>query len=49
MAEFVLKHFFFLSLISGFTNKYLEVLLVLNPLLYACIFMDYIEREYLKA
>ena len=49
MAEFVLKNFFFLSLIPGFTNKYLEVLSVLNPLLYACIFMDYIERGYCKA
>ena len=49
MAEFVLKTFF-LSLIPSFSNKYLELILVQNsPLpLYARIFMDYIETEFLK-
>ena len=55
MAYFILKKIF-LSLILSFSNKHLELLLVLNlppsplppPLLYACIFMDYIETECFK-
>ena len=40
----------FLSLISNFSNKNVEPLLVLNllPPLYDCIFMDFIETEFLK-
>ena len=49
MAENVLKKVF-LSLISNFSNKYVEPLLVLNlpPPPYDCIFMDFIETEFLK-
>ena len=49
MAENVLKKVF-LSLISNFSNKYVEPLLVLNllPPIYDCIFMDFIETEFLK-
>ena len=48
MAGFVLKTTF-LSSVPSFFNKYLEPLLVLNPPSpYACIFMDYIEAEFLK-
>ena len=49
MAENVFKKVF-LSLISNFSNKYVEPLLVLNllPPLYDCIFMDFIETEFLK-
>ena len=49
MAENVLKKVF-LSLISNFSNKYVEPLLVLNllPPPYDCIFMDFIETELLK-
>ena len=49
MAENVLKKVF-LSLISNFSNKYVEPLLVLNllPSPYDCIFMDFIETEFLK-
>ena len=40
----------FLNLISSFSNKYVEPLLVLNllPPSYDCIFMDFIEIEVLK-
>ena len=39
-----------LSLISSFSNKYIESLLILDllPPPYDCIFMDFIEREFLK-
>ena len=49
MAENVLKKVF-LSLISNCSNKYVEPLLVLNllPPIYDCIFMDFIETEFLK-
>ena len=49
MAENVFKKVF-LSLISNFSNKYVEPLLVLNllPPIYDCIFMDFIETEFLK-
>ena len=49
MAENVLKKAF-LNLISNFSNKYVEALLVLNllPLPYVCVFKDFIETEFLK-
>ena len=49
MAENVFKKVF-LSLILNFSNKYVEPLLVLNllPPIYDCIFMDFIETEFLK-
>ena len=49
MSENVLKKVF-LSLISNFSNKYVEPLLVLNllPPPYDCILMDFIETEFLK-
>ena len=49
MVEIVLKKVF-LSLTSNFSKKYVEPLLVLNllPPPYDCIFMDFIETEFLK-
>ena len=49
MAENVFKKVF-LSLISNFSNKYVEPLLALNllPPPYDCNFMDFIETEFLK-
>ena len=49
MAENVLKKVF-LSLVSNFSNKYVEPILVLNllPSPYDCIFFDFIETEFLK-
>ena len=50
MVENVLQKLF-LSLISSFSYKYVEPLLVLNllPPPYDCIFMDFIEIEFFKA
>ena len=49
MAENVFKKVF-LSLISGFSNKYVELILVLNllPPPYDSIFMNFIETELFK-
>ena len=49
MAENDLKKVF-LSLTSNFSKKYVEPLLLLNllPPPYDCIFMDFIETEFLK-
>ena len=48
-AENVFKKVF-LSLVSNFSNKYVEQLLALNllPPPYDCNFMDFIETEFLK-